>query len=216
MMRRIIRLALVIPTIALLTGLASPAQADQPIRSHTTTANAFWHSQEPTGPNSYTETTWYVGVFASTDGGTFLFSDLYQDVEACVVDQNGNAACTELSSKYGDTDLTGPGDAFTMDLTNLTSAHLDGTYQVQSFDQSGNPVGSPETEHIVADWTATGPLTKSHSKFSFHSKCIHFTATTKGQMRPADATGTRNGTDLGTTSDTFFGGDATLQVDHFC
>ena len=215
-MRRTIPLVLLISTLTFLTGLASPAQAKKPIKSHMTTAEAFWHSQQPTGPNSFTETTWYVGVFATTDGGTFLFSDLYQDVEACTVDPNGNTSCTEVSSKYGDTDLTGPGDSFTMDLTNLTSAHLDGTYQVQPFDQNGNPVGSPESEHIVADWTATGPITKSHSKFSFHTKCVHFTATTKGRMRPADATGTRNGIDLGTTSDTFFGGDATLQVDHTC
>jgi hypothetical protein len=76
-------------------------------------------------------------------------------------------------------------------------------------------VGSPETDHIVADRTSTGDLTKTQSKFSFHSKCVHFMATDKGITRPADATGTLNGTDLGTTSDTFFVGDATLQVDHF-
>jgi hypothetical protein len=35
-------------------------------------------------------------------------------------------------------------------------------------------------------------------------------------MRAADATGTLNGADLGTTSDTFFGGDANVQVEHFC
>ncbi len=90
-----------------------------------------------------------------------------------------------------------------MDFTNLTSAHLQGTYTLQSFDQNGNPVGSSETDQIVADWTGTRAIIKSHEKFSFHSKCIHFMATTKGRTRPADATGTLNGTGLGTTSDTF-------------
>jgi hypothetical protein len=215
MMRRTTAFVLLV-CAALLAGLASPAQAAKPIRSNLTTVEAFWHSRQSTGPNSYLETTWYVGVFASTDGGTFLFSDLYQDVEACTVDQNGNPSCTEVASKFGESDLTGPGDTFTMDFAQLTSAHLDGTYQVQSFDENGNPIGSPETEHIVADWTGTGAITKSHSKFSFHSRCVHFTATTKGRMRPADAAGTLNGTDLGVTTDTFFGGDATLQVDHSC
>jgi hypothetical protein len=103
-----------------------------------------------------------------------------------------------------------------MDVTGLSSASLDGTYQLQAYDQDGNPVGSPETDRVVAEWTGTGPIVKSHSKFSFHQKCIHFQATDKGETRAADATGTLNGLDLGTTSDTFFGGDATFQVDHFC
>ncbi len=49
-----------------------------------------------------------MGVFASTDRGTFLFSDLYQDVELCTVDPNGNTTCTEVSSKFGDTSLHRP------------------------------------------------------------------------------------------------------------
>jgi hypothetical protein len=202
--------------LLLVLALAAPAQAKKPFRSNITTAEAFWISDVQLTPDTVRETTWYVGVFAETDGGTFLYSDLYQDVEDCTTDPNGNVTCTEVSDKFGDSDLTGPGDTFTMDFDTLTSAHLQGTYTLQAFDQNGNPVGSPETDTIVADWTGTGDLIKTHSKFSFHSKCVHFTATDKGITRPADATGTLNGTDLGTTSDTFFGGDATLQVDHFC
>jgi hypothetical protein len=156
-----------------------------------------------------------VGVFTSTDGGTFTYSDLYQDVESCIKTTNGTN-CTQTSSKYGDSDLTGPTDSFTMDFTNLSGASLDGTYTLESYDENGNPVGSPETDRIVATWTGSGPIIKSHSKFSFHQKCIHFQATTKGKNRDATATGTLNGTRLGKTNDTFFGGEATIQVDHYC
>ena len=201
-----------------LLGLTAPAYASPPVfKSKMTTAEAFWHSEQVTGANTFTDTTWYVGVFAGFDG-MVQYSDLYQDVEDCTADSTGNVSCTEVSSKFGDTQFP-PGTtifSFTMDTSGLTSAHLDGTYQLQSFDQNGNPVGSPESDHIVADWTGMGPIAKTHSKFSFHQKCIHFQATDKGRTRAADATGTLNGTPLGTTSDTFFGGDATLQVDHSC
>src|SRR5262249_22140359 len=75
---------------------------------------------------------------------------------------------------------------------------------------------SPETDRVAATWTGSGPIIKSHSKFSFHQKCIHFQATDKGKMRAASASGTLNGSDLGTTTDTFFARDSTVQVDHFC
>jgi hypothetical protein len=157
-----------------------------------------------------------VGVFFSLSGDQPTYSDLYQDVEECVVDPDGNAKCTETSFKYGDSELSGPTDSFTMDVNDLASASLDGTYRVQSYDQDGDPVGSPKSYRVVADWTGYGPLIKSHSKFSFHQKCIHFQVTDKGKMRAARATGTLNGVDLGTTKDTFLGGDASVQVEHFC
>jgi hypothetical protein len=207
----------VLSVVIALVMLAPPAGATPPVtRSKMTTAESFWHFDQPTGPNSFTETTWYVGVFVSTDGGAFLYSDLYQDVESCTTDQAGNVSCTQVSSKYGDSNLSGPTDAFTMDFTNLSTASLDGTYQLQSYDQNGNPVGSPETDRIVATWTGTGPIIKSHSKFSFHQRCIHFQATDKGKTRAASASGTLKGSSLGSTTDTFFGGDATIQVDHNC
>jgi hypothetical protein len=208
------RIAVFVFGLALLGALAAPAQAVKPTRFTETTAEAFWTTRQDLTATTYQLTTWSVGVFASTDG-TSKFSDLYQDVELCTVDPNGDI-CNEVSSKFGGTDFSGLGDTFTMDFANLSTAHLEATYQVQAFDQNGNPVGSAETDHIVADWTGTGVITKSRERFSFHSRCIHFSAKTKGRMRPADATGTLNGTSLGTTSTTFFGGDASFQVDHFC
>ncbi len=132
------------------------------------------------------------------------------------MDQNGKVNSTEVTYKNGDSNLSRRSDSFTMDFTNLSTASLDGTYKLQSYDQNGNPVGLPETDRVVATWTGSGPIIKSHSKFSFHEKCIHFQATDKGKTRAASASGTLNGSDLGSTADTFFGGDATIQVDHTC
>src|SRR5262245_35305695 len=67
--------------LLLVLALPGPAQAKMPFRSNLTTAEAFWHSDVQLSPDTVRETTWYVGVFAETDGGTFLYSDLYQDVE---------------------------------------------------------------------------------------------------------------------------------------
>jgi hypothetical protein len=195
--------------------LAGPPTEAALSKITTTTAEAFWHSRETISSTQYQETTWYVGVFMTFGDGvtTTFYSDLYQDVELC---QTSNNHCTEVSSQYGDSDLTRPGDTFTMDTKNLTAAHLEGTYREQAYDQNGNPVGNPTKDVIAADWTGTGSITRTHSKFSFHMGCIHFSATDKGDTRPATATGSLNGVSLGKTKDTFFGGDATIQVEHTC
>jgi hypothetical protein len=211
-MRRALTLVLGLGLI-LLVG-AVPAQAT-PSKTTTTTAEAFWHFKKVISATQYQETTWYVGVFMTFGKGvrTSFYSDLYQDVELC---RTANNHCTEISSKYGDSRLRGSGDSFSMDARDLTTAHLQGTYQVQAYDQNGNPVGSPRNDVITSDWTGRGSITKTHQKFSFHMGCIHFSATDKGDTRPATASGSLNGRDLGKTKDTFFGGDATIQVDHTC
>ena len=209
------RFAVLVTGSVLVFGmLAGPANATSS-RFRGTTAEAFWHKRHQVTPSSYTLTTWYVGVFASPTDPTSHYSDLYQDVELCTVSGN-RTNCSTQSQQYGDSELRRPTDAFTMDFKDLTTAHLHGTYRLVSYDAAGNPVGTPTTYTIATDWTGYGPTTRSLDKFSFHNKCIHFAATTKGKSRPATATGTLNGTGLGTTKDTFFGGDATVQVDHEC
>jgi len=51
--------------------------------------------------------------------------------------------CTWMPAhiERSDTDLTSQN--FTIDSRQLTSAHLDAVYQLQAFDQYGNPSGSP-------------------------------------------------------------------------
>ena len=205
---------LVAGAVLLLGVLVGPANATSS-RFRGSTAEAFWHKKHWVTSTSYTLTTWYVGVFASPSDPTSHYSDLYQDVELCTV-SGSRTRCSTQSEQYGDSELRRPTDVFTMDFKDLTSAHLHGTYQLVSFDAAGNPTGTRTTYTIVANWTGYGSVSRSLEKFSFHNKCIHFAATTKGKMRPATATGTLNGTSLGTTKDTFFGGDATVQVDHEC
>ena len=186
-----------------------------PSKSTTTTAEAFWHFKKPISATQYQETTWYVGVFMTFGKGikTTFYSDLYQDVELCQVKSR---RCVETSSKYGDTELRGKTDSFKMDFKGLTTATLHGTYKEQSFNARGRPVGNPVPYVIDTTWTGFGSMSRNHQKFSFHMGCIHFSATTKGETRPAKATGTLSGVSLGTTRDTMFGGDATVQVDHEC
>jgi hypothetical protein len=206
-----------VPTIGavLLIGmLATPANAVSS-RFRGTTAEAFWHKKHWVTATTFTRTTWYVGVFATPGDSTSRYSDLYEDVELCTV-SGTRTSCAPQSSKYGDSELQRSTDVFTMDYNNLSAAHLHGTYRLHSYDARGNPVGTSQSYTIVADWTGYGTATRELQKFSFHNRCIHFSATTKGKMRPASATGTLNGTSLGTTKDTFFGGSATIQVDHEC
>ena len=205
---------LVLGMALLLAMLAGPANATSS-RFRGTTAEAFWHKKHWVTPTSYTLTTWYVGVFADPTDPTSRYSDLYQDVELCTV-SGTRTHCSTQSQQYGDSRLRRPTDVFTMDFKNLTTAHLHGTYQLTAFDAAGNPVGTPTTYTVVSDWTGFGAISRSLNKFSFHNKCLHFAATDKGRTRPATAAGTLNGTSLGTTKDTFFGGDATVQVDHEC
>ena len=205
---------LTIGAVLLIGVLAAPASAVSS-RFRGTTAEAFWHKKHWVTSTTFTETTWYVGVFASPDDTTSRYSDLYEDVELCTV-SGSRASCVPQLSKYGDSRLRRSTDVFTMDFSNLSAAHLHGTYRLQSYDATGNAVGALESYTIVADWTGYGTVTRNMDKFSFHNRCIHFSATTKGKTRPASATGTLNGAGLGTTKDTFFGGNATIQVDHEC
>src|SRR5919201_6261809 len=108
------RTLLVVSLIAAAVGLATPANA-APSKLKTTTAEAFWYSRTATGPSSFIQTTWYVGVFATTEG-VVQYSDLYQDVEDCVRGSNGHISCRGTSSVYGDTESPGTSIAsFTMD-----------------------------------------------------------------------------------------------------
>jgi hypothetical protein len=200
---------------ALIGGMAAPAWADKPFRSTSATAEAFWHYRQDLSPTTYEATTWYVGVFQSSDSDGGTFSDLYVDVESCQTGPNGDN-CVEESEKFGFIDFSAPGDTFTMDLANMSTAHLEATYQLQAYDENGDPVGPPETHAIVADWAGQDPLTRMRFKSSFHSRCIHFSTTTKGVSRPAEATGTRNGEDLGVTSDAFMSGDSSFSLEHTC
>jgi hypothetical protein len=189
-----------IGAVALMALLAPQAIAAPPSisfnRSASITAQAFWYFHDQLSKTSYSDSVWYVGVYGS---GSSLFSDLYKDVQTCKVSRRGTT-CTDTFS-YGDTDLTSQN--FTIDSRQLTSAHLDATYQLQAFDQYGNPSGTPTQAHVVADWTGTGSLTKTSENDTFRFGCSMFRFSSRGLFRNATATGSINDSDLGSTTDSF-------------
>jgi hypothetical protein len=69
---------------------------------------------------------------------------------------------------------------------------------------------------VVSDWAGAGDIVKSHSKYSEHAGCYHFTYTIKDRTRPAASTGSLNGTPLGSTSDAFMATDVSLSIQHDC
>jgi hypothetical protein len=198
---------------ASMVALAPQAVAAPPSlsfnRSSSITAQAFWYSHQELSKTSYADSVWYVGVYGSSSS---LYSDLYKDVETCKVSRKGTS-CTD-TFLYGDTDLTSQN--FTIDSRQLTSAHLDATYQLQAFDQYGNPSGSPTQAHVVADWTGTGNLTKTSESDTYRFGCSMFRFSSRGLFRNATATGSINNADLGSTTDAFMATSAETDFQRTC
>jgi hypothetical protein len=198
---------------AMLVALAPQAVAAPPSlsfnRSSSITAQSFWYSHQQLSKSSYSDSVWYVGVYGS---GSFLYSDLYKDVETCKVSHKGTS-CTD-TFLYGDTDLTSQN--FTIDASQLTSANLDAVYQLQAYDQYGNPSGSPAQTHVVADWTGNGSLTRTSENDTYRFGCSMFRFSSRGLFRNAEATGSINGSDLGTTTDAFMATSTETDFERTC
>ena len=207
------KLTLAISILTLIGIAAGPAQADR-YSYKSLTAQAFWYTEEPTGAHSFTETIWYVGVYRTEEQGTF--SDLYQEVDDCVVRQNGKEHCTQVSFKVGYTDLSGAGDVFRVTDRSLASAHLEATYRLRTYDENGNPIGDAEPYHAVTDWTGNGELNSSYETYTFEDNCYRISSTTKGQSRPSIATGSLNAANLGSTDDAFIARNFTQSREQYC
>jgi hypothetical protein len=157
-----------------------------------------------------------VGVFAYVDRhGTSYYSDLYKEVDFCRQASNGDR-CTSQSFAYGDSNISKPGESYTVDSDGLTTAHVVARYKLQRYDNDGNPIGSPVPHAVDATWTGRGDIQKSHQKYSYHQGCTHFTTTIKGKFRRATGTGMLDSRQLGSTRDAFIATDAGLEVDHVC
>ena len=213
-MRRLILAAAITASLLVLPGTV-PANA-APNRSADATSQAFWTTQHWLDADTYRLSTWYVGVFQYQDRhGTFYYSDLYREVDTCNV-VGSRTRCHQTSFAYGDSGIDKRGESFTIDSDGLTTANVHARYWLQRYDQAGNPLGHPVRHVVDATWTGRGDLTRSHQKESFHQGCTHYTTTIKGQFRRATATGTLDGSDLGTTRVAFLATDASLSVDHRC
>jgi hypothetical protein len=193
-MRRSILLVL---ASSLVLAVGAPAEAAKPTRTvhDSVSANAFWYFEEQPSRNTIVRTTWYVGVYRSTDG---IWSDLYVDTSTCTIGPRGEK-CT-YGSKFGFSDLsTG---TFTINEDGLTAAHLEETYLLQSWDERGETSEStPAT--IVADWTGIGDLQENSGRSSYCDQFWCSKSTWDEAFRSAEASGTVNGDDLGETYDAY-------------
>lgn len=192
-MRRSILLVL---AAAFVLGIAAPAQA-KPTKTvyDSVNANAFWTSVEQVSATQTVRTTWYVGVYKSTDG---TFSDLYVETATCTSAATPKEEDCTYEYMSGYTDLsTG---VFTIDEADLTTAHLEETYLLQSWDENGNPVDEM-TASIVTDWTGEGETHRNSGKSSYCDSFTCYKSRFEEASRSAEAVGTINGDDLGETYD---------------
>ena len=193
-MRRIILLAL---ASSFVLALGGPADAAKPTRTvhDSVSANAFWYFEEQPARNTIVRTTWYVGVYSSTDG---TWSDLYVDTSTCTIGRRGET-CT-YESRFGFSDLSG--GSFSIDADGLTSAHLEETYLLQSWDEKGEATDAVPTT-IVADWTGVGQIEENSGRSSYCDNFWCSRSTWDEASRSAEAVGVVDGDDLGETYDAY-------------
>ena len=193
-MRRWILLSL---ASALVLAVGAPAHAAKPTKTiyDAVSANAFWTTEDQLSPTTVRRTTWYVGVYRSTDG---TFSDLYVDTSTCTLGPRGENCTYESMSGYSDLSNA----VFTMDGDDLTVAHLEETYLLESWDMDGNP-SEPFPATIVADWTGVGEIERNSGKSSYCDKYVCYKSTFDDAFRSAEVVGTVNGEDLGETYDAY-------------
>ncbi|MFA5891544.1 MAG: hypothetical protein WDA27_11445 [Actinomycetota bacterium] len=100
---------------------------------------------------------------------------------------------------------------FKMNPLLLRSAHLEGTYWMQSYDDEGNPIDDGRETIVVADWTPDGRIQRGGGTQSFHSGCTVFASDYEGAYRQAVAAATFDEVDFGPS--TFAGMGSGLGVD---
>jgi hypothetical protein len=203
------RIAAVVVFAACLLMVAGPAGAATNHYS-STVLNVYWTTRTQTGPNSYRETTWYVGVYSDSQSGTS--SDGYYSEQTCVYRDARHRRCKQNEYKVGYSNLDKKGESYTFDGQDLSAAHLVGIYPLQSYDQYGNPTGDVEWTVFHADVTGTGSVRYSRDTYSHHDRdCYTKSATTRAN-RPFVATGSENGNDLGSTSQGIMSSSETTTV----
>lgn len=205
-MRRILLFALVATS---LLAAALPAHA-KPVRSTSTygSANAFWYDAEQVGRNTVRYTTWYVGAY---DGEWGASVDVYQDVAECRT-TGRNESCT-WTSRWGWADLA-PGQ-FSL-AGDLSSARLEASVDLYTFDQAGRRQARPETVSVVTEWTGTGDLERNRGSFSYRSSCFSYRETFRGAFRSAEAVGSVGDTDLGATVDAYLSNSTSRTFERSC
>ena len=210
-MRRVWLAAL---TAALVLVLAGPGQAVDLShdRSKGGSANAFWYKKKNLSATKYRFTTWYVGVFASSDGA---WSDLYQEVDVCRR-RPGRDRCRLVKYRIGIIDLTGEGDTFTV-AGRARSADLAATYPLQEYDSDWKKVGRPVPTLIEAHFEGVGDLSRSTYTEEYNSGCSRWRYTFRGTSRAAISTATLDGTrSIGSTDHAYIANSVSVSYERTC
>jgi hypothetical protein len=196
------RFVLLFIGVVLAFGVVAPGMAAPPTKSKGTSAsaNAFWYFTETPSRNTVVNRVWYVGVFGGSNG---IWSDLYEEVETCVT-RGRRTNCT-YSSRYGFSDLSD--GVFTIDEEGLTVAHIEGTYNLETYDEDGNLVSVDPTT-IVADFEGIGEIQTSGGRQTYCDQFVCFRTTFEDAFRQAEAYGTVDGFDLGETYDAWLSAGA--------
>jgi hypothetical protein len=210
-MRRVWLAAL---TAALVVVLAGPGQAVELShdRSKGGSANAFWYKRKNISATKYRFTTWYVGVFSSSDGS---WSDLYQEVDVCRR-RPGRDRCHLVKYRIGVIDLTGEGDSFTVE-GRSRSADLVATYPLQEYDSDWKRVGRPVPTLIESHFEGVGDLNRSTYTEEYNSGCSVFRYSFRGTSRAAVATATLDGTrSIGSTDHAYIASSVSVSYERTC
>ena len=205
--------ALLICAALLVISGAAPAQAAKPDRyeSEDASANAFWYDTEQVSKNTYRTVTTYVGVYESSDGEG-AWADVYRDVETCRVTRRGDD-CQYTEEFYADAFLSE--DQFSIS-EDLSSAHLDAVFELYNYDERGRQTGSPDTIHVITDWTGIGDVEESRETYTYQSDCFSYRSTYDSSSRSAEATGSIDGEDLGVTEDAWLGYSSSRTTERTC
>jgi hypothetical protein len=206
------KISLVMAIAGLVVGvMAGPALASTQAhhRFRGAAVVALWRSKASQSPTRFTVTTWFVGAFPTARGAA---SEVAKEVDKCQV-VSGHNHCTLAFFAVG-LRRSLPATAFTFDRKHLQTAHLDATYQLRIL--KPGPPGKTFKVTIVVNWAGTGKISHSGGVSSFHSGCLHFHDTFRGRQRSATATGSENGTSLGTTKRAILSTSTDVVVEHRC
>jgi hypothetical protein len=209
----IVRRAMVLVlTLAVLVPWGmSPANAAKHQRYKSEIYNAYWSSRKKIDSNTYVETTWYSGVYASGDN---FWSDLYKSVDRCTK-VSRRIRCHGVSYWYGDIRALGTG-SFTID-RKLETGSFTGTYTLK--DETNKTLIGTTT--ISVNLTGTGSISTYSDRETYKSGCRTFRYASKSKQRSATATGTYQigshpAKSFGSTSNAFMSRGSQLNFSKTC
>ena len=194
---------------ALVATLAAPAGAEtERYEYESANANAYWHSRKVIEPGVVDRTTWYIGIYWSSDS---IWSDVYRDTVRCRRLEDGRRRCRLRSSVYGEiTSLDGA--TFEIDKDNLDDAILEAVYPLRARDTDYNFVGDPRPTKVVTRFEGLGQLWSDEGVYTTRTSCSYSREEYTYKNREAEAYGSVGSKDLGETYNAYLGWGYTSQM----